>query len=72
MLKKYNFVIANRVKQSLIETAKLVLSLSLISRNAKGEIDKFQTEANIDEYIGALIDGVRSGDFDKIKDVPVV
>ena len=44
--------------------------VSLISRNAKGEIDKFQTEANIDEYIGALIDGVRSGDFDKIKNMP--
>ncbi len=44
--------------------------VSLISRDAKGEIDKFQTEANIDEYIGALIDGVRSGDFDKIKSVP--
>jgi len=44
--------------------------ISLISRNAKGKIDKFQTEANVDEYIGALIDGVRSGDFDKIKNVP--
>ncbi len=27
LLKKYNFVIANEVKQSLIETAKLVLNL---------------------------------------------
>lgn len=44
--------------------------ISLISRNAKGEIDKSQTEANIDEYMGALIDGVRSGDFDKIKNMP--
>jgi len=45
-------------------------SVSLISRNAKGEIDKPRTEANIDEYMGALIDGVRSGDFDKIKNIP--
>jgi len=44
--------------------------ISLISHNAKGEIDKSQTEANIDEYIGALIDGVRGGDFDKIKSIP--
>jgi len=44
--------------------------ISLISRNAKGEVDKFQTEANIDEYIGTLIDGVISGDFGKIKKVP--
>ena len=46
--------------------------VSLISRNAKGEIDKFQTEANIDKYIGALIDAIMSGDFDKIKNMPVV
>jgi alcohol dehydrogenase class IV len=44
--------------------------VSLISRNVKGEIDKSGTEANIDEYMGALIDGVRSGDFDKIKNIP--
>jgi len=44
--------------------------VSLITRDSKGEIDKSQTEANIDEYIGALIDGVRSGDFDKIKNIP--
>lgn len=44
--------------------------VSLITRNAKGEIDKSQTEANIDEYMGALIDGVRSGDFEKIKNIP--
>ncbi len=44
--------------------------ISLISRSARGEIDKSQTEANIDEYMGALIDGVRSGDFDKIKNIP--
>ena len=37
--------------------------ISLISRNVKREIDKFQAEANIDEYIGALIDAIRSGDF---------
>ena len=44
--------------------------VSLISRNSKGKIDKSQTEGNIDKYIGALIDGVRSGDFHKIKNVP--
>ena len=44
--------------------------VSLITRDAKGEIDKSGTEANIDEYMGALIDGVRSGDFDKIKNIP--
>ena len=43
--------------------------VSLITRNSKGEKDKFQTEANIDKYMGALIDGVRSGDFHKIKNV---
>ena len=43
--------------------------VSLITRNSKGEIDKSQTEDNIDKYMGALIDGVRSGDFDKIKNV---
>jgi alcohol dehydrogenase len=46
--------------------------VSLISRDLKGKIDKSQTEANVDEYMGALIDGVRSGDFDKIKNVPTV
>lgn len=43
--------------------------VSLITRNSKGEIDKSQTEDNIDKYMGALIDGVRSGDFHKIKNV---
>ncbi len=43
--------------------------VSLIIRNAKGEIDKFQTEANIDKYMGALIDAIRDGDFDKIKNM---
>ncbi len=46
--------------------------VSLIGRNAKGETEKSQTEDNIDEYMGALIDGVRSGDFDRIKNVSVV
>lgn len=46
--------------------------VSLITRDSKGEIDKSQTEANIDEYMSALIDGVRSGDFDKIKNIPTV
>jgi len=45
--------------------------ISLITRNSKGKIDKFQTEANIDQYMSALIDGVMSGDFDKIKNMPV-
>jgi len=44
--------------------------VSLITRNVKGEIDKSGTEANIDEYMGALIDAVRSGDFEKIKNIP--
>ncbi len=44
--------------------------ISLISRNAKGKIDKFQTEANIDEYMGTLIDAIIGGDFDKIKNMP--
>lgn len=46
--------------------------VSLITRDSKGEIDKSGTEANIDEYMGALIDGVRSGGFDKIKNIPIV
>jgi len=46
--------------------------VSLITRDSKGEIDKSQTKANIDEYMSALIDGVRSGDFDKIKNIPTV
>lgn len=41
--------------------------VSLISRNKKGKVDKSRTEANIDEYIGALIDSIRNGNFDKIK-----
>lgn len=46
--------------------------VSLITRDSKGAIDKSQTEANIDQYIGALIDGVRSGNFDKIKNMPTI
>jgi alcohol dehydrogenase len=44
--------------------------VSLIARDAKGEIDKPRTETNIDKYMGALIDAIRSGDFDKIKILP--
>lgn len=44
--------------------------VSLIARDAKGEIDEPRTEVNIDEYMGALIDAIRSGDFDKIKILP--
>jgi len=41
--------------------------VSLIVRDAKGETNKPRTEANVDEYMGALVDAIRSGDFDKIK-----
>jgi len=44
--------------------------VSLIARDAKGETNKPRTEANVDEYMGALIDAIRSGDFDKIKILP--
>jgi len=45
--------------------------ISLISRDAKGSIDAKQTEKNIDTYMGALIDAIRTGDFARIKNVPV-
>lgn len=43
--------------------------VSLISKNPDGTIDKNHTEDNIDEYIGALIDGIISGNFETIKNV---
>jgi len=45
--------------------------VSLIARDVQGRIDRCRTEANIDEYMGPLIDAVRSGDFEKIKTMPV-
>jgi len=44
--------------------------VSIISKNSNGIIDKHQTENNIDEYMGALVDAIVSGDFDKIKNMP--
>jgi len=40
--------------------------VSLIARDSNGQTDKLGTEDNIDEYMGALIDAIVSGDFDKI------
>lgn len=45
--------------------------VSLISRDEKGDIDIKQTEENIDIYMGALVDAIRTGDFASIKNVPV-
>ncbi len=45
--------------------------VSLISRDQKGDIDIKQTEENIDIYMGALVDAIRTGDFASIKNVPV-
>ena len=44
--------------------------VSLIARDSQGEINTPKTEANIDKYMGRLIDGVRCGDFDKVKNMP--
>lgn len=43
--------------------------VSLIARDSGGEVDKKQTESNIDEYMGALIDAIISGDLNKIKNM---
>ncbi|MEA1963644.1 MAG: iron-containing alcohol dehydrogenase [Candidatus Aerophobetes bacterium] len=43
--------------------------VSLIARDSAGKIDTPGTEDNIDEYMGALIDAIISGDFDKIKNM---
>ena len=44
--------------------------VSLIMRDADGNIDVGQTEENIDIYMGSLVDAIRSGDFAKIKNIP--
>ena len=46
--------------------------VSLIVKDSSGKVDKRQTEDNIDEYMGALLDATRSGKFEKIKNVPKV
>ena len=43
---------------------------SLIAKGRDGTIDTKKTEENIDEYMGALIDGIISGNFDQIKNMP--
>ena len=45
--------------------------VSLISRNANGNIDAKQTEENINTYMGALIDAIRTGDFARVKNISV-
>ena len=45
--------------------------VSLIAKDAQGNTDVEKTEENIDRYMGALIDAIRSGDFDKIENMPV-
>lgn len=44
--------------------------VSLIMRDADGNIDVGQTEEKIDIYMGSLVDAIRSGDFAKIKNIP--
>ena len=44
--------------------------VSLIAKDSTGKVDKLKTEDNIDGYMGALIDAIISGDFDKIKNMP--
>ena len=44
--------------------------VSLIVKDSNGNVDKARTEDNIDEYMGALIDAIISGDFDRIKNIP--
>lgn len=46
--------------------------VSLIVKDSSGKVDKRQTEDNIDEYMGALLDAIRSGKFEKIKNIPQV
>ena len=43
--------------------------VSLIARDPSGEVDVRQTEYNIDEYMGALVDSIVSGDINKIKNI---
>lgn len=44
--------------------------ISLIAQDENGTVDAGKTEENIDTYMGALLDGIRSGDFEKIKIMP--
>ncbi len=44
--------------------------VSLIARDKGGEVDKEKTEENIDLYMGALLDAIIVGDFNKIKMMP--
>ncbi|UCB44566.1 MAG: iron-containing alcohol dehydrogenase [Spirochaetota bacterium] len=44
--------------------------VSLIAKDKADNIDKNKTEGNIDRYMGALIDGIISGDFNKIENMP--
>ncbi len=46
--------------------------VSLIVRDSNGDVDKERTEDNIDDYMGALVDAIISGDFDKIKNMSEV
>jgi len=41
--------------------------VSLIARDKDGSVDAKRTEENIDIYMGALLDAIGSGDFNKIK-----
>jgi len=43
--------------------------LSLIAKDSNGKVDKLKTEDNIDEYMGALVDAIISGDFGGIKNM---
>ncbi len=43
--------------------------ISLIVKDSNGNVDKHQTEDNIDRYMGGLVDAIISGDFDRIKNV---
>lgn len=43
--------------------------VSLIARDSNRKIDKERTEENIEEYMGALLDGIIQGDFEKIKNI---
>lgn len=41
----------------------------MIAKDSNGNVDKLKTEGNIDEYVGALIDAIISGDFGGIKNM---
>ena len=44
--------------------------VSLIVQDATGQIDTTETEDNIDQYMGALLEAIKTGSFDKIKNMP--